>query len=108
MAVLNRKDHPTSNTAGSTTISTGTLSRRCGETFDTALRIHRGTNSNTVPAAAGLVETLTVKFPTKSLVNTISRKRKLCEEVFPQINNKKVQEFENTEQNNLRGICLFL
>ena len=107
MAVLNRKDHPTGNTAGSTTISKGTLSRRCGETFDAALRIHGGTNSNTVPAAAGLVETLAVKFPTKSLVNTISRKRKFCEEVFPQIYNKKVQEFENSEQNHLRSISVY-
>ena len=107
MAVLNRKDHPTSNTAGSTTISTGTLSRRCGQTFDAALRIHGGTNSNTVPAAAGLVKTLAVKFTTKSLVNTISRKRKFCEEVFPQIYNRKVQEFENSEQNHLRSISVY-
>lgn len=107
MAVLNRKDHPTSNTAGSTTISTGTLSRRCGETFDAALRIHGGTNSNTVPAAAGLVKTLAVKFTTKSLVNTIFRKRKFCEEVFPQIYNRKVQEFENSEQNHLCSISVY-
>ena len=66
-----------------------------------------GTNSNTVPAAAGLVKTLAVKFTTKSLVNTISRKRKFCEEVFPQIYNRKVQEFENSEQNHLRSISVY-
>ena len=68
MAVLNRKNSPTSNTAGDTNISKGTLSKRCSETFDAALRIHGGTASNTVPAAAGLVETLVVKFPQNSLV----------------------------------------
>ena len=98
MAVLNRKNSPTSNTAGETNISKGTLSKRCSESFDAALTIHGETASNTVPAAAGLVETL--------VVNTISRKRKLCEKVFPQIYNKRVQEFETSEQNQLRSICL--
>lgn len=107
MAVLNRKNSPTSNTAGDTNISKGTLSKRCSETFEAALRIHGGTVSNTVPAAAGLVETLVVKFPQNSLVNTISRKRKLCEKVFPQIYNKKVQEFETSEQNQLRSISVY-
>ena len=68
MAVLNRKNSPISNTAGDTNISKGTLSKRCSESFDAALRIHGETASNTVPAAAGLVETL--------VVNTISRKRR--------------------------------
>ena len=107
MAVLNRKNSPTSNTAGDTNISKGTLSKRCSETFDAALRIHGGTASNTVPAAAGLVETLVVKLPQNSLVNTISRKRKLCEKVFPQIYNKRVQEFETSEQNQLRSISVY-
>ena len=98
MAVLNRKNSPTSNTAGDTNISKGTLSKRCSETFAAALRVHGGTASNTVPTAAGLVETL--------VVNTISRKRKLCEKVFPQIYNKRVQEFETSEQNQLHSICL--
>ena len=66
LAVLNRKNSPTSNVAGDTTISKGTLSKRCSETFDAALRIHGGTDSNTVPAAAGLVQTLEVTFPQKS------------------------------------------
>lgn len=99
MAVLNRKNSPTSNTAGDTNISKGTLSKRCSESFDAALRIHGETASNTVPAAAGLVETL--------VVNTISRKRKLCEKVFPQIYNKRVQEFETSEQNQLRSISVY-
>ena len=98
MAVLNRKNSPTSNTAGDTNIFKATLSKRCSETFDAALRIHGGTASNTVPAAAGLVETL---------VDTISRKRKLCEKVFPQIYNKRVQEFETSEQNHLRSISVY-
>ena len=108
MAVLNRKNSPTSITAGVTTISRGTLSKRCSETFDAALRIHGGTDSNTVPAAAGLVQTLVVKFPQNSLVHTISRRRKLCEKVFPQIYNKKVQEFENSKSNQLRSISVYL
>ena len=102
MAVLNRKNSPTSNAAGDTNISKGTLSKRCSETFDAGLRIHGGTASNTVPA-----ETLVVKFPQNNLVNTISRKRKLCEKVFSQIYNKKVQEFETSEQNQLRSISVY-
>ena len=53
------------------------------------------------------MQTLAVKFPQKSLVHTISRKRKLCEKVFPQIYNKKVQEFENSEPNQLRSISVY-
>lgn len=105
MAVLHRKNSPTSNTAGDTNISKGTLSKRFSETLDAALGIHGGTASNPVPA--GLVETLVVKFPQNCLVNTISRKRKLCEKVFPQIYNKKVKEFETSEQNQLCSISVY-
>ena len=77
MAVLNRKNSPTSNTAGDTNISKGTLSKRCSETFDAALRIHGGTASNTVPAAAGLVETLVVKFPKKQFSKYYFQKEKV-------------------------------
>jgi len=42
VAVLNRKNNPTSNPAGDTNISKGTLSKRCSETFDAALRESMG------------------------------------------------------------------
>ena len=71
VVVLNRKNSPISNTAAGTTISRGTLSKGCSETFDAVLRVHGRTDSNTVPAAAGLVQTLVVKLPQKSLVRTI-------------------------------------
>ena len=51
--------------------------------------VHGGKANNHLPAAVGLVETLCTKFSQKQLVTTVSRKRKLCETVFPQIYNTK-------------------
>jgi len=75
-SVLNRKQHPTTNNAGDLNIAKRTSTKRRSETFEAAMRIHGGTATNTLPAAAGLIDMLTTKFSQKNLVNVISRKRK--------------------------------
>ena len=59
------------------------MNKRRSETFNAALRIHRGTSTNTLPAVSGLVDTLAVKGSQGELTSVISRKRKLCNQVFP-------------------------
>jgi len=106
-AVLNRQHSPTSDSCGTTLRGTRTLTKRRGETFETALRIHGGSSTNIMPAVSGLVDTLTTKCSLGDLVKVISRKRKLCDQVFPQIYNNKVKEFEESEANLLRSTSTY-
>ena len=61
--------------------------------------------NNTMSAAVGLLETLCTKLTKKQLVRTLSRKRKFCESVFPQIYNTEWGNFEKSKENLLRSIA---
>ena len=104
VVVLNRKNSPISNTAAGTTISRGTLSKGCSETFDAVLRVHGGTDSNTVPAAAaaGLVQTLVVKLPKKSLVCIIPER-----ESFHKFTIRRCRNLNTQRQTNF-AVFLFI
>ena len=83
------------------------MRKRQTETLEQSLKIHGGKANNHLPAAVGLVETLCTKFSKKQklLVTTVSRKRKLCKAVFPQIYNTKGKDFEKSQENVLRSIA---
>ena len=75
--------------------------------MEQSLKIHGGKAKNHLPAAVGLVETLCTKFSRKQLVTTVSRKRKLCEAVFPQIYNTKEKDFEKSQENVLHSFATY-
>ncbi|XP_044169791.1 uncharacterized protein LOC122953859 [Acropora millepora] len=87
VAIRNRQLSPTSDEQGNVKISKRTITRRQTETLEQALKIHGGNTNNPVPAAVGLLETLCTKFTKKQLVTSVSRKRKFCESIFPQVYN---------------------
>lgn len=89
------------------TIAERTSTKRRRETFEAVTRIHGGSPTNVMTAISGLVDTLTTKFAEKNLVNAISKKKKLCEHVFPKIYNRRVKEFEMSEHNLLRSIATY-
>ena len=106
-AIQNRQLSATSDEQGNVRISKRTMRKRQTETLEQALKIHGGKANNHLPAAVGLVETLCTKFSQKQLVTTVSRKRKLCETVFPQIYNTKGKDFEKSQENVLRSIATY-
>ena len=63
--------------------------------------------NNTMSAAVGLLEILCTKLTKKQLVTTVSRKRKFCESVFPQIYNTEWGNFEKSKENLLRSIATY-
>lgn len=71
------------------------------------MRIHGGKSPNTAPAVSGLIETLVRKVSKTNLISALSRKRKLCDQVFPEVYNKVVEEFEHSEDNLLRSISTY-
>lgn len=73
---------------GNMKIKERTLAKRRAETFEVLLKIHGGKTKDSKPAAAGLVDVLETKFSRKTS-SLISRKRKLCTQVFPDIYNKE-------------------
>jgi len=83
------------------------MRKRQTETLEQALKIHGGKANNHLPATVELVETLCTKFSKKQLVTTVSRKRKFCETVFPQIYNTKGKDFEKSQENVLRSIATY-
>ncbi|XP_031575491.1 uncharacterized protein LOC116309082, partial [Actinia tenebrosa] len=106
-AVVNRQNSPTCDDHGNNLRCNRTMNKRRSETFNSALRIHGGTSTNTLPAISGLVDTLAVKGSKGELTSVISRKRKLCNQVFPQIYNSSVKKFEDSQENLLRSISTY-
>ena len=106
-AVVNRQNSPTSDDHGNNLRCNRTMTKRRSETFNAALRIHGGTSTNPLPAVSGLVDTLAVKCSEGQLTSVISRKRKLCNQVFPQIYNTSVKKFEDSQENRLRSISTY-
>ena len=102
-----RQLKPTTTKDGSFGISERTKTKRRLETFNSAMRIHGATTENTASAAVGMVDALSKKFSKRVLVDAVSRDTKFCEKVFPQIYNRKVKEFENSNENVLRSIAVY-
>ena len=92
---------------GNIKIKERTLAKRRAETFEVSLKIHGGETKNSKPAAAGLVDVLETKFSRKTLTSLISRKRKLCTQVFPDIFNGELNTFEGSQENMLRSIATY-
>ena len=92
---------------GNIKIKERTLAKRCAETFEVSLKIHGGKTKNSKLAAAGLVDVLETKFSRKTLRSLISRKRKLCTQVFPDIYNGELNTFEGSQENMLRSIATY-
>ena len=107
MAIRNRQLSPTSDEQGNVKISKRTITRRQTETLEQAFKIHGGNTNNPVPAAVGLLETLCTKFTKKQLVTSVSRKRKFCESIFPQVYNTEGKNFERSQENILRSIAAY-
>ena len=98
---------PTCDQDGNIKIKERTLAKRRAETFEVSLKIHGGKTKDSKPAAAGLVNVLETKFSRKTLSSLISRKRKLCTQVFPDIYNKELDAFEGSQENTLRSIATY-
>lgn len=92
---------------GNMKIKERTLAKRRAETFEVLLKIHVGKTKDSKPAAAGLVDVLETKFSRKTLSSLISRKRKLCTQVFPDFYNKEIDAFEGSQENMLRSIATY-
>ena len=93
---------------GSIKIKKRTLAKRHTETFEVSLKIHGGKTKESKLAAAGLVDVLETKFSRKALSSLITRKRKLCSQVFPDIYNKELDAFEGSQGNMLCSIATYL
>ena len=98
---------PACDQDGNIKIKERTLAKRHAETFEVSLKIHGGKTKDSKPAAAGLVNVLETKFSRKTLSSLISRKRKLCTQVFPDIYNKELDAFEGSQENMLRSIATY-
>ena len=98
---------PTCDQDGNIKIKERTLAKRRAETFEVSLKIHGGKTKDSKPAAAGLVNVLETKFSRKTLSSLISRKRKLCTQVFPDIYNKELDAFEGSQENTLCSIATY-
>ena len=105
MAIRNRQLSSTSDEQGNVKISKRTITRRQTETLEQAFEIHGGNTNNPVPAAVGLLETLCTKFTKKQLVTSVSRKRKFCESIFPQVYNTEGKNLERSQENILCSIA---
>ena len=92
---------------GNVRIKKRTLAKRRAETFELSLKIHEGTTRDSKPAAAGLVDALDTKFSKATLQSLISRKRKLCTQVFSEIYNAQLNGFEVSEENMLRSVATY-
>ena len=98
---------PTSDENGNILISKRTATKRRKETFEAAIKIHGGKKDNSAATIAGLVDTISTKFPSDALASSMSTNGKLCNQVFPKIYNRKVVEFEASGDNMLRSIATY-
>ena len=71
------------------------------------LKILGGKTKESKPAAAGLFDVLETKFSRKTLSSLITRKWKLCSQVFPDIYNKELDAFEGSQENMLCSIATY-
>ena len=102
-----RKNTPTCSDDGTSHVAQRTATKRRSETLHSAMAIHGASQAMSTATAEGLADALNTKFPKQTLVNVVSRKRKLCDQVFPAIYSKECKNYEVSNDNMVRSVNIY-
>ena len=81
--------------------------RRLNETFQAALEISGGTESNPQPAINSLVEILCSKFPKGAVASAVCDRKLLAEHITSTVHGTSCTEYENSDENMLRSVAVY-